>query len=339
MALNTGLSSWILAIVHARGEAGVDYVSLLRELGMDPDRVGDLNHRYLQHQVTALWVAAVAKTNDPCFGLKVARHIRPSTFHVVGYAMACSETLTRASKRFAHSARLISDSATVDFVHLQDEYRLQVDLNTGGEPPIYQTIDTILAGFLLLCEWIVDKPLVPLEVSFTHKKPKNDSEYRSVFRCPILYGQRRNSILFRASDLDQLVPSANEELAMLLDEMASKYLGLRFDRRFSRQVRDSLVAQLPHGQPSKAETARALNMTERTLFRRLREENTTFKELLDKLREELAYEYLRQDELSLQRIADLLGFSSSSTFSRAFVQWTGKRPSDWREGCQRFGWQ
>ena len=52
MALNTGLSSWILAIVHALEDAGVDHVSLLRELGMDPDRVGDLNHRYLQHQVT-----------------------------------------------------------------------------------------------------------------------------------------------------------------------------------------------------------------------------------------------------------------------------------------------
>ena len=80
-------------------------------------------------------------------------------------------------------------------------------------------------------------------------------------------------------------------------------------------------------------------MTERTLFRCLREENTTFKELLDNLREGLAYEYLGRHDLSLHRIADLLGFSSSSTFSRAFVQWAGKRSSDWREDCQRFGWQ
>lgn len=82
----------------------------------------------------------------------------------------------------------------------------------------------------------------------------------------------------------------------------------------------------------------ASNMTERTLLRRLHDENTTFKELLDKQREELAYEYLWRDDLSLDRIADLLGFSSSSTFSRAFVQWTGKRPGDWCQGQRKFGW-
>lgn len=339
MSLHTGLSAWVLAIVQALEQAGVDHVALLDKLGMDASRVGDLNHRYLQQQVTDLWKAAVEATGDDNFGLKVARQVRPSTFHVIGYAMACSGTLTRAAERFAHSARLISDSARVDLLRVREGLLLVMDLNTGGEPPIYQTIDTMLAGFLLLCEWISQRKLVPLEVSFRHQQPADDSEYRAIFRCPLNYGQRSNSILFRAEDLDQAVPAANEELAMLLDEMAAKYLASRFDRRFSRQVRDSLVAQLPAGQPSKLATARALNMTERTLLRRLHDENTTFKELLDKLREELAYDYLRRDDLPLEKIADLLGFSSSSTFSRAFVQWTGKRPSDWRKGSRTFGWR
>src|SRR3546814_11482944 len=71
-------------------------------------------------------------------------------------------------------------------------------------------------------------------------------------------------------------------------------------------------------------------MTERTLLRRLREENTTFQEVLDSLREELAYDYLRRRDLTIENIAYLLGFSSSSTFSRAFMRWTGQRPSGWR---------
>jgi AraC-like DNA-binding protein len=114
--------------------------------------------------------------------------------------------------------------------------------------------------------------------------------------------------------------------------MATKYLAFRFGSRFCRKVREVLVDQLPNGEPSKGETARLLNMAERTLLRRLREENTTFQEVLDRLREELAYDYLRRDDLKLEEIAYLLGFSSNSTFSRAFVRWTGKRPSDWREG-------
>jgi AraC-like DNA-binding protein len=328
--LQTGLSAWVLAIVRALQAAGVDEGALLRQTGMDPDRLADLNYRYSQEQVTSLWMAAVAATNDAEFGLKVARHVRPSTFHVVGYAMACSSTLKRAAERFAHSARLISDAALIEFKPVNSHFLLTVDLHTIGRQPIYQTIDTILAGFLLLCEWIASAPLVPAEVTFRHGRPQNDKPYRDVFRCPIRYGQETNSILFHAKDLERLIPSANEELAVILDEMTSKYLALRFSSRFSRKVREVLTLQLPHHEPSKAVTAKLLHMTSRTLLRRLREEDTTFQEVSERLREELAYDYLLQDNFTIEQIASQLGFSSSSTFSRAFVRWTGQRPSDWR---------
>ncbi len=333
--MQTGVSAWVLAIVRALQDSGIDHEALLRDIGMDPERVGDLKHRYSQEQVTSLWVAAVAATDDAHFGLKVARHIRPSTFHVVGYAMSCSSTLKRAAERFAHSARLISDSALIDFDEEQGNYRLQVDLDTRGRQPIYQTIDTILAGFFLLCEWIQGERIVPIEVSFCHRAPEDAQPYRDIFGCPIHFGAATNNILFRAADLERPVPSANEELAMMLDEMTSKYIALRFARRFSRKVRDVLASRLPHGEPSKTETARLLGMTERTLLRRLHDENTTFQEVLDRLREELAFEYLRREDLTIEKIAELLAFSSSSAFSRAFMRWTTQRPSDWREGQKR----
>ena len=328
--MQTGLSAWIFAIVRALEDANIDHAQLLKNIGMAPEKVGDLNYRYSQEQVTSFWIAAVEATGDSNFGLKVAKHIRPSTFHVVGYAMSCSSTLKRASERFAHSARLISDAAVVSFTPVGPDYLLKVDLNTGGRQPIYQTIDTIVAGFLMLCEWIQSAPVVPREVKFRHRKPDDDSDYRDIFRCKIRFGQKENSILFRGSDLEKPVPSANEELAMLLDEMAARHLAYRFTSRFSLKVRNALVGQLPSGEPSKHETARLLGMTERTLLRRLRDENTTFQELLDRLREKLAFDYLHRDDLTTEKIAYLLGFSSSSAFSRAFVRWTGQRPSEWR---------
>lgn len=333
--MQTGLSAWVLAIVQALQDSGIDHAALLRSIGMSPDRVGDLNHRYSQDQVTNLWIAAVQETRDDDFGLKVARHIRPSTFHVVGYAMACSATLKRAGHRFAHSARLISDAASVSFEQVGANYLLQVDLNTGGRQPIYQTIDTILAGFLMLCKWICLAPVVPLEVCFKHEKPRDDRAYQDIFQCEIRYSQPVNSILFNGADMERPVPSANEELASMLDEMAANHMAFRFQSRFSAKVRDALVGQLPSGEPSKKETARLLGMTERTLLRRLRDENTSFQELLDRLREKLAFDYLRRADLTTEKIAHLLGFSSSSAFSRAFMRWTGQRPSDWRESNAR----
>jgi AraC-like DNA-binding protein len=335
--MQTGLSAWVFAIVRALEDQCIDHAALLRRLGMDAGRLGDLNYRYSQDQVTSLWVAAVEATHDPDFGLKVAQYIRPSTFHVVGHAMSCSATLRKAAERFAHSARLISDSAAVEFTAKGDHCLLTVDLHTGGRPPVYQTIDTILAGFLSLCEWIQTVPITPVEVTFRHPKPADDRAYRILFKCDILYGQPTNSILFHTGDLERPVPAANEELAMLLDEMAANYLAARFSSRFSQKVTDVLIGQLPSGEPNKPETARLLVMTERTLLRRLRDENTTFQELLDRLREKLAFDYLRRADLTIDTIAHLLGFSSSSAFSRAFVRWTGQRPSDWRQGHPKLG--
>lgn len=333
--MQTGLSAWVFAIARALEDSEIDHAELFRGIGMDPSRIGDLSHRYSQEQVTSLWIAAVEGTRDENFGLKVARHIRPSTFHVVGYAMACSATLRRAAERFTHSARLISDSAVVTFEAVPQGYRLTVDLKTGGRQPIYQTIDTMLAGFLLLCEWIQSKPLVPVEVMLRHSAPRDRNPYEQIFHLPVRFESECNAIVFHAEDLERAVPSANEELAMALDEMTSKYLALRFGHRFSRKVRDVLVAQLPTGEPRKGETARMLGLTERTLLRRLRDENTTYQEVLDRLREELAFDYLQRDDLTIEAIAALLGFSGSNTFSRAFARWTGQRPSDWRENQRR----
>lgn len=266
--MQTGLSAWILAIVRALEDAGVDHVRLLNRIGMDPTKIGDLSHRYSQEQVTSLWIASVEATCDENFGLAVAKHIRPSTFHVVGYAMSCSSTLRRAAQRFAHSARLISDSAAVSFEAEEGGLRLTVDLRTGGRPPIYQTIDTILAGFLLLCEWIVTRKLHPIEVCLKHVAPEDTTAYDQLFRCPIHFSAHSNSILFPAEELDQPVPSANEELATVLDEMTSRYIALRFGQRFSRKVREALAQQLPNREPNKSDTARMLATTERTLLRR-----------------------------------------------------------------------
>ncbi len=329
--MQTGLSSWVLAIVKSIQDANIDSDRLLSQIGMDASKIGDLTHRYSQEQVTALWIAASKATADPVFGLKVARHVRPSTFHVVGYAMSCSQTLRRAGERFARYSRIISDAAIVRFDEVPEGVSLTVDLKPQGERPIYHTIDTILAGFHHLCEWILGAEVVPIAVRMQHRSPGNLQPYRDVFHCPISFDQPVNEILYPNDMIDQPIPSANEELAHVLDEMAANHIDRRQTQRFSSMVREALLGQLPGGFPSRQKTADLLGITERTLLRRLADEGTTFQDVLERLRESLAFDYLRRPELTSEEVAFLLGFSSNSSFSRAFMRWTGERPSEWRE--------
>lgn len=331
MAMQTGLSSWVLAIVKSIQDAGIDADRLLEQIGMDASKIGDLTHRYSQEQVTALWIAASKATADPVFGLKVARHVRPSTFHVVGYAMSCSETLRRAGERFARYSRIISDAAIVQFQEMPGSVSLTVDLKPHGERPVYHTIDTILAGFHHLCEWILGAEIVPVAVRMQHGAPGNPQPYRDVFHCPISFDEPCNEIVYSSETIDQPIPSANEELAHVLDEMAANHIDRRQTQRFSAMVRQALLGQLPRGFPSRQKTANLLGITERTLLRRLADEGTTFQDVLERLRESLSFDYLRRPELTNEEIAFLLGFSSNSSFSRAFMRWTGERPSEWRE--------
>lgn len=326
----TALSGYVLAIADAITEAGLDYRQLMEEVGIDHSHLEDFNYRYSQERVTRLWKAAVSKTGDPGFGLKVAKHIRPSSYHVVGHAMLCSSNLRAAVRRFAKFAKLVSDSAVVRLSEKEGTFKLEISLETGGELVSYQAFDTVLAGLLEYCRWISHDVLLPSEVHFSHAESTQPADYQALFQCPISYQQPVNAIIFNDVDMDRAIPGANEELASLLDELAARYLSERMQGRFSKKVREILIMKLPNGEPSRADTAQNMCMTERTLARRLSDENTTFYEILKQVREGQAYGYLKHTDMNIEEIAYLLGFSDRGTFSRAFKSWTGKRPTEWR---------
>lgn len=322
----SGLTGWVLAIVRALDAHGVDGDGVLTELGMDPALLKGGYGRYSQEQITSLWRRAIELTGDSDFGLSVAAQVRPATFHVVGYAMSCSATLARALHRFAFYCRLISDSAMATITETSETCVLEFRFDTGGTPLIYQTIDTVLAGTLGYVRWISGESIQPVEVRLQHAPPANDAAYRAFFQAPIIYGEAQDCIVFRRADLERPILAADEELASMLDGIANRYLEERMSDRVAVRVRDLLIATLPNGAISKAEVASRLNLTERTLLRRLKAEGTTFVDVLNGVREELAFQYLQRPGMTISEIAYLLGFSDENTFSRAFKRWTGRRP-------------
>lgn len=324
--MKSGLSGWVLAIARTLDAVGKPHEKIFHQLGMDTAGLKAGSNRYSQEMVSRLWRAAVQETADPYFGLKVAKQIRPSTFNVVGYAMSCSATLGDALHRFARYAKLISNSASVSLTEDTGTWTLDCSFDTGGAPPIFHTIDTVLAGLVCFSSWIAGKQVVPLAVHFRHERPADITAYTKLLKCPIHFEQQKDCIVFNSADMTRHILSADEQLAALLDSMAITQMA-QLSERFSKKVRDCLLKQFSEGEISRRATADLMHMTERTLLRRLKDEGTTFQEVLDRLREELAYEYLKRSDITVQTVSSMLGFSDASTFSRAFKRWTGRRPS------------
>ena len=322
----SALAGWVLAILRAMQSKGVDSDAVMAEIGMDPSLLEGGYSRYSQTQLSELWKRAVELSGDPAFGLAVAQQVRPATFHVVGHAMSCSATLYRAITRFAQYTRLISDSATATITENEGKVLLDFHFDTGAGRPIYETVDTVLASVVAFLRWISNEPLGPLEVRLAHQASPSAEAYERFFGCTVSYEAPQTCLVFDKESLSRRILSSDEELASLLDGAASRALEQRMAGRFAVRVRDLMISQLPGNTPGKATTAALLGMTERTLLRRLKDEGTTFAEVLRQLREELAFQYLRNG-MCLSEVAYLLGFSDNGTFSRAFKDWTGRRPS------------
>jgi AraC-like DNA-binding protein len=152
----------------------------------------------------------------------------------------------------------------------------------------------------------------------------------NVRKSPIHYSSDRNAIYFDKVDITQRLPTANAELARTNEKIIVDYLSRLDKNNITTQVKAKLLEILPSGHLTEEIILQSLHLSQRTLQRKLKEEGTTFKELLDETRRELAKEYVNDTSLSFSEITYLLGFSEQSNFTRAFKRWQGQSPSAYR---------
>lgn len=321
------LASWALTIIRALEKTtGLSRQFIIDSAHIDGELLLGASNRFSHQDVTRLWVVARKLANRPDFGLAVAKEVKPSSFHVVGYLMQSSVTPYRALERLARYCRLLSDAATARLVHKKGLVAIEVYFDLDKQPPILQSYDTVLASILHLLREISGEALRPTAVNLRYSATALDPSIEDFFECPIEYGAAQESLIFHKADLERPILAADEELANLLEGVARKQLDIRMEGRLHLRVRDALMAQLAEGPPSKQKTAQMLHMTERTLLRHLKDQGETYLGTLNQLREDLAFRYMRQEDMSLNEISERLGFSDYGAFSRAFKRWTGSSP-------------
>jgi AraC-like DNA-binding protein len=167
-----------------------------------------------------------------------------------------------------------------------------------------------------------------------HSAPEDSSliqDYVDIFGCEVLFNQRASGIYFREELLDTPLPQADKKLLRtLLDHATQVLTEIDRDQPITIQVKNLLRLTLKEREPSSEQIAEILNISSRTLQRKLNAENTQYKSVLNDVRLELALYYLENTSLSLDQIAHELGYAEARSFYRSFKQWTGNTAGSYR---------
>lgn len=328
--LRTTSSSWAGAIALALERAGLDSRDLFAELGLDYGVLADPDGRIAQDDMTRLWRRAVERSGDPSIGLNLAQVTHPGCLHVVGYALMASRTLKEGLERLVRYQRIIAEGADLRLCREGGAYALALTVHGDTLTASRQAGEASLAGCLAFCRWLAGDALHPLEVQFRDEPPASQQRYAQLFQAPLRFGRPDYRLVFAAEDLERPLPTANEALAQLHDRFAGDYLARFAGNPTTHRARQVLCRLLPGGEPRREAVAQALHLSERTLQRRLQEEGSSFQQLLDETRKELAGQYLAQADMALLEIAYLLGFADPSAFFRAFKRWYRLTPGEYR---------
>jgi AraC-like DNA-binding protein len=269
---------------------------------------------------------AVEQTGDVDLGLKAARRLILGDVGAIDYVVSSATTVRSAIEHTGRYARLIND---VLDVKLELEGSVAVVRLENRVLLPRAAADFQLGGFFRnhVFDWLGSR-LGELTVWFTHDSPANLREYQRTFEpAKVRFSAPVLGFAFDRDILDLPLPKADPNLHAVLLPYADQLLSaLPAASSVTANVRSLIGLQLADGGPDAARVASQLGMSLRTLARRLETEGTTFRELVDDVRQQLALEHVARGAASFTEITDQLGFSHVAAFHRAFRRWTGKTP-------------
>jgi AraC-like DNA-binding protein len=331
----TTAAIWVKGIAEMLAAEGLDARALLVAAGIDPAALEAPGVRLPTEKISRLWELAVERSGNPAIALAQHHVARPASFDAVGYAMMSCADLRGAFERLIRYLLILSDALTMTMIEEHAGYRVTFVLFGGDRPVPRQRIEFIFVTVIGFCRWISGREVHPLSIELPYPAPADAAPYRAGFRCPVLFDAPRSSLLFATADMVLPLPTSNPVLAELHERFAGEYLR-QFDHvHTSYRAREIIIRHLPDGEPRRDEVACKLCMSERTLQRRLEEEDTSFVQLLDGTRRELAEQYLGRLNLSLAQAAYLLGFADQSSFFRACRRWFDLSPGQYRSQLHR----
>lgn len=280
-----------------------------------------------------LFRGAIAMTGDADLGLRAARATDLGDYQVVEYAAVSAATWRTALEVVFRYCRLMNEAAQFRLEVRDAKAYIILDSSVplGRQAKDFQSA----ALFVAASHWLPSRP-EDVDVWFSHPAPEDLSGYRETYgEHAVSFGRPWDGFVFDAALLDTPMPRADPSLHAVLREHADRLLSeLESTDDLMRQVRADIIATLQDGSVGVETTAERLHMSRRTLARRLKEQGTSFSDLLEDVRHRMATRYLETTQHTVEEIAFLLGYSSSAPFVRAFRRWEDRSPLEYRRSTR-----
>ena len=309
---------------------GVETADILAAEGLTLAALEDPDARLPAPTVLAIWKVLRERTGDPALQLAAPTSLPFGAYRVIDYLVGASATVGEGIGHFARFFKLIAEAVMLTIETDRNGYALCLEREDGSPvPPVY--VDYVFAALVSRIRMRISPDLDVSRVELRQHQPPKPEAYRELFRAPVRFGAETDRLCFTVEVWRRRIQGADAALARLLEEHA-RIMAERLPQRasgFKAEVQKAVASVASKG-GSVEDVARALNMSVRTLQRKLVADGTTFKEVSDSVRGQLAAGYLNDPKVSIAEVAYMLGFSEQSSFNRAFRRWTGQAPGQWR---------
>jgi len=315
---------------------------VLKELGVAPRNAfarAAIAPRFFRDPESRIPFGALAHLLTVCadmtgcdhFGLLVGERFRLQALGEIGHLMRNSATVGEALR------------ALLLHLHLHDRGAVPVLLEAApssvllgysaygqGATSMAQIYDAAIAiGYRALQE-LCGLAWSPTSVQFSHVRPTDTAPFRRVFRTRLRFDAEACGVVFKSSCLERPIAGTDPALRRLLSRAIARSVE-HAAMPFAEQVECALPGFVLNGATSADDVARFFGIHQRTMRKRLRENGTQLQTLIDRTRYGLARQLLRDTELPVMKIAAALHYSDPNVFSRAFRNWAGASPRQWRD--------
>jgi len=278
---------------------------------------------------TTLLKAGENITNDSAFGLHLGISAEPERWGVLGYIMTCCHTLDEAIHCQHRYQDLVGSMGSLVVSPRGDTLRMLWD--TDFTPLAIQAEEAI-TGWVAFGRRVTNTNLSPSHIYFSHPAPHNTQPYQQFFNCPIEFDAAFNALEINVNLLDTSLKKPDNAMKSLLIQQAEERIEVIDEpQTFLNVIKRYIKETLPKKTPDLTDAAAIMELTPRTLQRRLKNKGMHFSAVIEETRNELALEYLADAKNTMTDITFLLGFSEQSAFTRAFKRRTGKSPGEYRK--------